>query len=71
MKQLNHVVRFHDPHMSVMTDDVVEGKVSEPQFRKAIVWLVGSRIAGTLLAQALLVPVALFIAFIVFIGKSM
>ena len=57
--------------MSVMTDDVVEGKVSEPQFRKAIVWLVGSRIAGTLLAQALLVPVALFIAFIVFIGKSM
>jgi len=65
---------FIDPHMSVMTDDVVEGKVSEPQFRKAIVWLVGSRIAGTLLAQALLVPVALFIAFIafiVFIGKSM
>ena len=54
---------FIDPHMSVMTDDVVEGKVSEPQFRKAIVWLVGSRIAGTLLAQALLVPAALFIAF--------
>jgi hypothetical protein len=55
---------FIDPHMSVMTDDVVEGKVSESQFRKAIVWLVGSRIAGTLLAQALLVPAALFIAFI-------
>ena len=55
---------FIDPHMSVMTDDVVEGKVSEPQFRKAIVWLVGSRITGTLLAQAILVPAALFIAFI-------
>jgi Alternate to MurJ len=55
---------FIDPHMSVMTDDVVEGKVSESQFRKAIVWLVGSRIAGTLLAQALLVPAALFTAFI-------
>ncbi len=55
---------FIDPPMSVMTDDVVEGKVSEPQFRKAIVWLVGSRIAGTLLAQALLVPAALFIAFV-------
>jgi len=51
-----------DPHMSVMTDDVVEGKVSEPAFRRAIVWLVGSRIAGTLLAQWLLVPAALLIA---------
>lgn len=52
---------FIDPHMSVMTDDVIEGKTSEPQFRKAIVWLVGSRFAGTLLAQALLVPAAMII----------
>jgi len=44
-----------DPHLSVMTDDVIEGKSSESQFRKAIVWLVGSRLMGTLLAQALLV----------------
>lgn len=34
---------FIDPYMSVMTDDVVEGKVSELEFRKFIVWLVGSR----------------------------
>lgn len=53
---------FIDPHMSGMTDDVVEGKVSEGQFRKAIVWLVGSRLAGTVLAQALLVPSAMVIA---------
>jgi hypothetical protein len=53
---------FIDPHMSGMTDDVVEGKVSESQFRRAIVWLVGSRLAGTLLAQLLLVPAALVIA---------
>jgi hypothetical protein len=53
---------FIDPHMSGMTDDVVEGKVSESQFRKAIVWLIGSRLAGTLLAQVLLVPAALVIA---------
>jgi hypothetical protein len=52
---------FIDPHMSGMTDDVVEGKVSEPQFRKALVWLIGSRLAGTLLAQLLLVPSALVI----------
>ncbi|MCC2973761.1 lipid II flippase family protein [Massilia sp. IC2-476] len=55
---------FIDPHMSGMTDDVVEGKVSEGQFRKAIVWLVGSRLAGTILAQALLVPSAILIAWV-------
>lgn len=59
---------FIDPHMSVMTDDVIEGKVSDPQFRKAIVWLVGSRLAGTLLAQALLVPAAMAI---VLVAKAM
>ena len=53
---------FIDPHMSGMTDDVVEGKVTEGQFRKAIVWLVGSRLAGTVAAQALLVPAAVLIA---------
>jgi hypothetical protein len=50
--------------MSGMTDDVVEGRVSEPQFRKAIVWLVGSRFAGTLRAQFILVPAASLIAYI-------
>ena len=39
----------------------VEGRVSESQFRHAIVWLVGSRLAGTLLAQVLLVPSAALI----------
>jgi len=52
---------FIDPHMSGMTDDVIEGKVSESQFRRAVVWLVGSRFSGTLLAQVLLVPSALII----------
>ncbi|HTD04012.1 lipid II flippase Amj family protein [Undibacterium sp.] len=55
---------FIDPHMSGMTDDVVEGRVSEAQFRKAIVWLVGSRLLGTLLAQALLVPSAQLIVYV-------
>lgn len=53
---------FIDPHMSAMTDDVIEGQVSEGQFRKAIVWLVGSRLSGTILAQALLLPAAMLIA---------
>jgi len=52
---------FIDPHMSSMTDDVIEGKIEESQFRRAVVWLVGSRLAGTLIAQFLLVPSAVVI----------
>ena len=59
---------FIDPHMSGMTDDVVEGRVSESQFRRAVVWLVGSRLAGTVLAQLLLLPSALLI---VAVAKSL
>jgi len=55
---------FIDPHMSVMTDDVVEGKVSDATFRRAITLLVLSRFAGTLLAQILLVPSAMLIVLI-------
>ncbi|MDB5791597.1 MAG: hypothetical protein JWQ80_1621 [Massilia sp.] len=39
----------------------MEGRVSESQFRHAIVWLVGSRLAGTLLAQVQLLPSAALI----------
>jgi hypothetical protein len=51
-----------DPYLSLMTDDVAAGKVDEPHFRRSIVWLTGSRLAGTVLAQALLVPGAIWIA---------
>ncbi len=53
---------FSDPYLSALTDDVLEGKVSEGFFRRSVIWLVGSRLAGTLLAQAMLVPAALLIA---------
>jgi hypothetical protein len=53
---------FIDPHLSIMTDDVVEGRTSEPVFRRAVVWLAGTRVAGTVLAQFLLVPAAVLIA---------
>jgi hypothetical protein len=55
---------FIDPHLSIMTDDVMEGRTSEPSFRRAVVWLAGSRILGTLLAQAMLVPAAMVISLI-------
>lgn len=53
-----------DPQLSVMTDDVIEGRTAESSFRKAIVWLVGSRFAGTVLAQFILIPAAWLIVFV-------
>lgn len=55
---------FIDPHLSVMTDDVVEGKVTETAFRKTITLLVLSRFVGTLVGQVVLVPAAMSIAWI-------
>jgi hypothetical protein len=52
-----------DPQISALTDDVVDGTVSEPMFRRAMIWVSLSRFVGTLLAQALLVPAAVVIAY--------
>ncbi|HNJ48265.1 MAG TPA: DUF2837 family protein, partial [Novosphingobium sp.] len=51
-----------DPQLSVMTDDVVDGRVSEPLFRRTIVWISFSRLAGTLLTQVLFLPAAQLVA---------
>jgi len=50
-----------DPQISVMTDDVIEGRVTENRFRRAITTLIGARVLGTILAQAMLIPAALLI----------
>jgi hypothetical protein len=55
---------FIDPQVSLMTDDVVEGRLSDGRFRRAITSLIGARFVGTVLAQALLVPSAMLIAWI-------
>ncbi|MFL6197352.1 MAG: lipid II flippase Amj family protein [Thermoanaerobaculia bacterium] len=55
---------FLDPYLSVLTDDVVEGRISEGYFRRSVVWLVGGRLAGTVLAQLLLVPSAAAIVYV-------
>lgn len=52
-----------DPQISALTDDVVDGSVSEPTFRRAMIWVSLSRLVGTLLAQLLLVPAAVLIAY--------
>jgi len=53
-----------DPQLSVMTDDVVAGSISEPVFRRTIVLLSLSRIAGTVLAQLLFLPAALLVVLV-------
>ena len=55
---------FVDPYLSFLTDDVAGGRLDEPYFRRSIVWLTGGRLAGTVLAQVLLIPAATWIAFI-------
>jgi len=45
-----------DPYLAGLTDDVVEGEVSQGFYRRVLVWMVLSRLAGTVLAQILLVP---------------
>ena len=51
-----------DPYLSVLTDEAAEGKISDGFFRRSVVWLTGSRLAGTVLAQALFLPAAALIA---------
>lgn len=53
---------FIDPFLSVMTDDVVFGKVKESLFRKYIVYMVLARLLGTVLAQIIFLPSAKIIA---------
>ncbi|MCW3462400.1 lipid II flippase Amj family protein [Chitinophaga nivalis] len=53
---------FIDPHISVLTDDVVLGKLSQSAFRRFIIYMVLARVVGTLLAQVLFLPCAKVIA---------
>jgi hypothetical protein len=61
---LNPEFRVTASQLSVMTDDVVEGRLSATDFRQVIVWVSFSRLAGTLLAQALFLPSAAAIAWV-------
>lgn len=53
-----------DPYLSILTDEVVENKYSQANFRKLIKYMVFSRLLGTVLAQFLFVPFSNFIAFV-------
>lgn len=55
---------FIDPYISMLTDDVIRGECSELNFNRCIIFIIGGLIAGTILAQFILVPAAKIIAFI-------
>lgn len=55
---------FIDPFLSIMTDDVVLGKVKESVFRQYIVYMVIARVIGTILAQMIFIPSSQLIAWI-------
>lgn len=55
---------FVDPHLSVMTDDVVEGKCTEEEFRGCIVGMVGSKVVGTFLSLLIFIPASYAIVFV-------
>jgi hypothetical protein len=50
-----------DPYLAGLMDDVARGRETEQRFRRAVLWMVGSRLAGTITAQLLLVPGAYLI----------
>ena len=49
------------PYLSIKTDDVIDGKCSDVEFRRIIVGMVGSKVVGTFLALLLLLPASYFI----------
>lgn len=52
---------FLGPYLSLMTDEVASGTAAEPCFRRTLVLLTGTRLSGTVLAQFIPVPAALWI----------
>lgn len=55
---------FIDPYLSILTDQFMSKEISESRFRFNISFMMISRLLGTVLAQALLIPAAQIIAFV-------
>lgn len=55
---------FIDPYLSMMTDDVIEGKCTEEDFRGCVIGMVGTKIVGTFAALLILVPASYLIVFV-------
>lgn len=55
---------FIDPQLSIMTDDVVEGKCTEEDFRTCVIAMVGSKTLGTFASLLLIIPSSYLIVYI-------
>lgn len=55
---------FIDPQLSIMTDDVIEGKCTEKDFRTVVVAMVGSKTLGTFASLLLIIPSSYLIVFV-------
>ncbi|MBT7915403.1 DUF2837 family protein [Candidatus Bathyarchaeota archaeon] len=55
---------FVDPHFSFVSDRVVSGHATEPYFRRCVTGMAASRVLGTVLAQVVLMPGAIAIAWV-------
>ncbi len=47
---------FIDPQLSIMTDDVIEGKCTKEDFRTVVIAMVGSKTLGTFASLLLIIP---------------
>ncbi|ADY56301.1 hypothetical protein Sgly_2008 [Syntrophobotulus glycolicus DSM 8271] len=55
---------FIDPQLSMMTDDVIDGKCTQEQFRLCVIGLVGSKTIGTFASLLLLLPSSYLIVYV-------
>ncbi len=55
---------FVDPHLSILTDEVIEGKYNVADYRGCVIGMVGSKIVGSALTFAIFIPAAHLIVFI-------
>lgn len=55
---------FIDPYLSIMTDDVLDGKCTEAEFNNCVAGMIFTKIIGTVLSFAVLVPSAYVIVWI-------
>ena len=55
---------FIDPQLSIMTDEVIDGKCTEEDFRTCVVAMVGSKSIGTFASLLLIIPASYLIVFI-------
>lgn len=56
------LILFIDPKISILADDVLNGRGSYVQLKQTIMFMVMSRLLGTLFAQVLFIPGAHYIA---------